>query len=550
MKGYSLINSGSGALLILLFLGTAAQGLHARQIETVLTPPSPAAGEAATLQVKINGASSAKPAGVPRVEGLEIDFSGTRRGFEFINGKTWSGVILQYTLVPSRPGSFTVPPLDIVVDGENVRTRELRFTAAGAGAKPGTKPRAGRGDFVPLVELSAGRVYQGQPVLARYYLLHRGAELTGRPVFKNIPETGGFVTRQVEERIEETVVRRPEGDYYRVHVATFAALPTREGEYRVGGGAVEFQVADSFIFGFPRNVALAFGTEPVRVLPLPPAPPADYRGDVGDFTIHGEFPPGPVKVYEEKKLTLTVKGRGNIFTINEPAVESTDGLRVLVEKNGETIGAGRDTPEGEARYIVTLIPEKPGTLAVKAAAFCFFNPWSGKYERVSTGPFSLEVKEGTALPVGEQGGAPEDPDRTRRRKILALLLSLTGAFVLAGGTVLWERRRYRLVKKHDVPRTPPPPPEPPRTKADYRRELLIALKRGDMPRFYRTAEKALNQMADAVKDGPLASRQGEVSALKNRLQRVKYGGGELGAEDADALYNELLALLNEYHSMP
>jgi len=87
-----LKRTGSILLSAAVLFAAAAPALPA-QLETVLEEPAIEVGDSTTLRVKISGdPEDVKPVKYPSVPGLRIEYSGMQQSYQYINGKSWSGV--------------------------------------------------------------------------------------------------------------------------------------------------------------------------------------------------------------------------------------------------------------------------------------------------------------------------------------------------------------------------------------------------------------------------------------------------------------------------
>src|SRR5712675_1337299 len=100
----------------------------------VLSNSEVAVGQTVQLQIRVSGANDASTPGEIAVDGLEIHPTGTSRQYEMHNFDVSSSVTYNYTILPLKSGTYTIPPQTIRVRGASLQTPELRLTvAAGQG---------------------------------------------------------------------------------------------------------------------------------------------------------------------------------------------------------------------------------------------------------------------------------------------------------------------------------------------------------------------------------------------------------------------------------
>ena len=289
-----------------------------------------------------------------------------------MNGKSWSGVKLLFMVTALKKGRYRIPPFVFHRGNEKLESREVVLSVM-----PGTSGAAGNGeetaavaDIKSAVELSTATAYIGQPVIMRYYLLTAGLKAAIHR-FNDYPDTRGFAIKMIDDPAHGANDR--EGDYEKAHIVSFALIPAGAGKYRVGGGAALMSVEttarrhsnDFFGMNFPgftRSQVLTFDTKPVTIMPLPAhGRPDHFQGDIGRFTMRADFTDDAIKVYEEKKITLTVDGTGNLITMTKPYLEKdVPGVKVISEEgyvvryNRRREAAGR----GSRKFISLLSRKK------------------------------------------------------------------------------------------------------------------------------------------------------------------------------------------------
>ncbi len=537
------LKSRGRALTVLLFLALAGAAF-AVDVQTEIDPGRLQIGESANLQVKISGAGNASPQTIPRVDGLGIAYSGMSRSFQWINGKTWSGLVLNFSVTPSRRGNFTIPPIVFTADGVRHQSQPVRLVVTQGAPGPAA---GGRARLDGSVELSKNRVYTGEPIVMRYFLRYAGITLNGPRGISKLPDAKGFVQRQIEEQMDETSGRDQYGEFVRSHLVTFAMIPTMKGTSSIGGGSagVNFSAADqNQFFSFPQSREVVFDTREVTVLPLPEAgKPADFSGNVGQFAMAVDYPKEPVKAFGEARISVRVRGKGNVLTMAEPTIAEIPGVRVLRGAGSASAGIEGGELAGEKEFLLTVIPERSGKIELGQITFNFFNPASARYETLKSEPISLFV-------TGDASGRARDLDFDREGEgfsvnwLIIALIVLAVVFAVAG-VVYWEMRRYRETGNAPEPEAAPGGrPETAReTYEALYRDIVLSLRGGETDTFLRMAEKTLNRVAEELSQSPRSPEIDAIGRLKERVYAVKYGAGKMSYEEAKELQNEIKSIL-------
>lgn len=534
------------AVLVAAFVTLAGGTAFAATIETEIDPPRVYVGDSATLRVKISGAGSAEPGRVPAVSGLDIAFAGTSRSFQWINGRTWSGFVLNFSVSPVRAGTFTIPPIEVRADGARLTSRQVTLVATGSASR---RPDGGAADpgtarIGTRVELSKKRVFAGEPLIARYSMLYAGLALEEPPSMEQLPSAKGFVQRQVEETLPESAVKEGGAEVSKAHIATFVMVPTVTGKAEIGGGSAMTAVSlPGSVFSFPSRRRVTFESQSVEVLPLPEqGKPDNYSGNVGQFALELAHGDGKARAFSEYRVKVKVRGKGNLLTLSQPAFESASGVRVIVTEGQSSLGIENNTLAGEREFVLAVIPEKAGAIDLGAVAINCFNPASGRYETVKTAPVRLNVSADASGDGAEQRYGSAQGSRLDFNWLIIALV-LIGVAVAAVAVVAWERRRFRMMTGHGEeagrPRGEPAAHENARERYDaWYREMVLAQRGGFGPNFMRSAEKALGRISDEIGSGADAATAGVKEGLekwKQRLYAARYGGMPLSEEEARGL---------------
>ncbi len=498
--------------------------------------------ESASLDIKISDAGNAEVISVPEVKKLTIKYRGTARKFEFVNGRTWSGLVLQFSVKAGSEGSFTIPPVKIRINGQVQQTPPVTLKVKKA--LKGT-PSEGKAVAFGLVAPSRERVYTGQPLLLRYYLVHRGIDLRDTGRFRKMPAASGAVLEEMDETISHQQITLKGSSFTKTHLATMVLTPVSTGTIRVEGGT--FVVESTRPFGFmrvPDNMGVDFDSVAIRALKLPAAgQPAGYHGDVGRFTMKLDGRGQSLKPFQEARFTLSVEGTGSIHTLAPPEIGGdVKDLKVMVGEGATNTIPADDTVKGSREFIYTLIPSAPGEYTVGPVRFSYFHSGKKRYVTETAGPMRLTV---TGAPVKKDEERPGDTTGAEKKTgnhVLDIVLAVAGTVVLVGlllGIIIYiDRRKIRELKQA----------ENAAVKGDHVKEkragqveaeegmdlrpLLLQLRRSlrgdDTEKFLSQAEKIVTHLEG-----------NEAAELRNEIYSYRYGGVQPANHSLDTLYQKL-----------
>lgn len=521
------------ALTLLFGLGEAAAAV---EVTTTIQPQRIAPGEPASLQVRITDADEAQPLEIPSVDGLSITFNGAQRfsHTEIVNWKTTSssGVVLTFSVVPERGGRFDIPPVVFKAGGRRYRSKAVSLLAV----KGTDGPRGGNVLIKPEIALSRKNACAGEPVLLRYYILHTGMEIQEKPLFEQMPDAKGFMQKAVTESLPDDSRTIGGTEYIRTHIGTFILIPAEKGVFRIGGGSAVLPVMrkDAF-FSFPQNRRITFGHEELAIAPLPEnGKPKNFQGNVGRFTLAMEYDRNSMKVFDEKRIRITVKGQGNLLSLAKPyPARKEEGVKIIEEEGKESLKIEEGVLRGEKEFIYTFIPERSGKIDCGGFVMSFYDPGAG-YAEARTDGVILDVQGG-----GDRKPKLDFDKETAGDRLDVNILLIAGIILLVAGAVvfvvMWEKRRYQAVLGEKRAVSPGPAAgDGNRKDENYAREMFLALRRKDRKAFFSAAEKALNH---ASRDG--ATTDPSLEGLKERIYTLKYGGAEVTEADMIMIYDML-----------
>jgi len=590
------IGVARGALALAFALAglLAADAALAAQMSAQVTPSEIPLGQTARLTVTVSDVQASPTPRIPAIDGLTVQSLGQTTSVQIVSGSVRAEVAHNYVLAPARTGTFTIPALELQVDGERLRTspQVLRVIDADAVPRRGVEPRPradAQEETRPLsLHLRAPErdLYVGELLPLELELRVR----EGVRVTEATPPTIAGSAFTVSRPKDAQPAQRGEViDGVRYTIATFpiAVSPVTAGEHpftaeievtaympgrRRFGGLAGDPFFDSFFGGggVPKKITVETEPRGVRVLPLPePGRPPEFSGAIGRFTVSASATPKQVAVGDPITLTTVVSGTGNFDRLQIPEIASDADWKTYapsskLETTDELGYAGRKTSEQ------AIVPQHAGLGAVPARAFSYFDPERKRYVTVEAEPIALSI---VAAPRGAAGGATrarrdaaagDDPTQVQLapnkitlgspapdRGPLVLrpwFVALQTLPVLAlGAGLLWARRRERLRADPAHLRRVAL-----RRRAGAERESLRrAAAAGDARTFFTAARRAvqdrlatdpgraaesltLAEMERLVADRPAVAD--ELRAVVAEADAIAYGGaphttGELRAWD-------------------
>ena len=420
-----------------------AQLAHADSpsVTAVLNSSEAALGETVRLEIRITGVRSADAPEQIMADGLEIRRTGTSQRIEMNNLNLTSSVVYDYTVMPLRPGRFTIPPQTIRIGNNSLRTPALTLNVAdssgrSSGARSGRDTQAAGANNLVFAELivPSKTAYVGEIVPVQ---IRMGFDPRVRPRLVEPPEiTGqGFTAQKLQQSAENT--ETISGRIYEVVTYKTAIAAARAGKFEIGPVKAKAQVViprrqsaprsrgrspfdlfdqdDPFSDPFFSNPFSQFGerreveikSEPValEVKPLPPNAPASFSGAIGNFTMTSEAKPKTVQVGDPITVTNTISGRGNFDRVNAPIIEDERGWHKYPPsskfKQDDEVGLS-----GTKTFEMVLSPnEKKQGLPL--LAFSYFDPVKEQYVTLHSDPIPINVEGGAAVASG--AGASTTP---------------------------------------------------------------------------------------------------------------------------------------------
>jgi hypothetical protein len=343
---------------------------------------------------------------------LQVVNGGSSHNVSFINGAMSSSISQTFELIPTQPGEFVIPALQVEIDGRALSSQPLKLTVVKAGTtapgKDSTQLAFFR-VFVPKKEVFVGeilgvelQVYVRDGVANAEQILRYFERYTGSP----LKAEGFSVLKTVPAQRRQA---RAGNVLYQVATLMTSLSPVKTGDLTIGSMEVTIPVQvplpnqrrrDSLFdpFGMfgpqveERHVAMAAAPETVKALPLPKENvPPQFTGAVGKYTLSVSGGPTNVAMGDPITVKIQVSGKGALDSLTLPEQNSWRDFKTYppTTKLDTTDALGL---EGTKTFEEVVVPQSAEIKELPALSFSFFDPDQKSYRTLTQPPVPLIVR--------------------------------------------------------------------------------------------------------------------------------------------------------------
>ena len=361
---------------------------------------------------------------------LVVSGPNVSQSMSIINGASSTSMAYSYDLVAVKPGTYTIGPATIVVNGKTLSTQPIKIkvvkgTTAASAQQAAAAQQQQRGGQVQSItsgrsrdinkdlfiraDVSKTNAYIGEQLTLSYRLYTRVA-LVGNELEK-MSDLNGFYSQEIKNQDPNNVHWRIEtikGLKYNVtEIKQNILFPEHAGNITIDPMIMNFIVRetvqsadpfDAFFGGGSYNdVKYKIKSIPavIHVKPLPEAgKPAGFSGAVGRFSISTSVDKKELKANEPLNYKITVSGKGNLKLLKPMAPEFPADFEKYDPKVTDTITDNESGESGTRVYNYLLIPRHGGSFNIDPIKFSYFDLSAGKYVSVQTKGFPIKVAKG------------------------------------------------------------------------------------------------------------------------------------------------------------
>lgn len=419
-------------LLLTLFLAVCAvHSVKAQTIQIILGPDEIGENQAWTITATIqNDRFKTNDYNFPDIDGFRKRGTSSQSQTNIINGQVSSSQSVVMTYLPTRQGTFTVPPFKMRINDQVISSPGKKIKVGPPVQNQQRDPfrnfyekddffGPGNPEFIDIKEdaflaltTSKNEVYVGEgftTALSFYVAESNRAPLQFYELAKQLstllkkikPATCWEENFNIENIQGETVtINGADYTQYKLYQATFYPLNTKPIEFpSIGLEMIKFKVAKNpSFFGQNRQENFkTFYTKPktIKVKELPPHPLRDQVA-VGDYRLDEGITSTALQTGQSFSYEFNVYGEGNISAIEKPVVFK-DGSFDFYEPNiRQDINRQSNRVTGTKSFNYFIIPKEPGEYRISDFVhWVFFNPNTRNYDTLK--PKAVVVVSGESL---------------------------------------------------------------------------------------------------------------------------------------------------------
>jgi hypothetical protein len=301
--------------------------------------------------------------------------------------------IFDYQLIARKAGNLPLPPVSIIVDGENHTTpaHVIRAQAPPEQSK-----------FKLRLKLPAKSAYVGEPIEVSLVFYYRANARNLQPTLSPFANPDAFHTHKPEG---QQGVKGPleivDGQQFNSHVFRTILIPKFAGSYQLDMATIVFYAITG-----QRNARDFFGRivqEPVTersivasrpqtltVLALPDkGRPPNFGGHIGQYQITASATPTEVNIGDPITLTVALTGPPYLDHVDLPALGKQANLAKLFKipaerESGKVQGANKT-------FTQTIRALSEGVAEIPPIELPYFDTASGAYKIAKSEPIKIKV---------------------------------------------------------------------------------------------------------------------------------------------------------------
>ncbi len=401
-------------ILTLSFLVTtvAAQGTA----RVTVSPKEAFVNEAVTVQVRVDNFKTAATPTFPEIPGCTVrggKRAESRRTSNLLGRReTLRSRTHTFQLVAEQPGRYTIPPIELEVDGRILRTKSQ--TVVVLPPDPSEEPLL-RVEIVSPMK----RIFVGQKVPLKLRIQvkaarHRRRSLSPQDMWSLVTRNQLGIFPHERPGLERRSIKGKNGraEQYYIFVVETDYIADRPGplsfdDIEVGLRYPTELVEDFFevrVRSF-RHFVVRPTIDGVDVLPVPmEGRPANFSGAVGRYKIRALATPRDVHVGDPIELTIEIFGDGPIESLPPPLLADDPDLTAHFRVPREDMAGAA---EGSRKtYTQVIRPIDADVRRIPPIKYPYFDPFEEQFAIAESVPIPVEIQHSEELELAQLDAFP------------------------------------------------------------------------------------------------------------------------------------------------
>lgn len=451
------------AILVTILLLAAAPALA--EVEVTMQADREKVGTEDTFRLEIVVANAPEGAvlQLPAAEDFEVLGRSQSTQMSYSVGPGGAGVMTQVqkhtlTMRANRPGHLTIPAAALQTASRLIKTRPVTIEVVRGRLAPerpkrqappsnpfgfppgfpgfpgmeeeddplGGEPRLdeptvprGDSDLFLRMSLDKSEAYVGEQVMVTIHLYSR-VDLSSVDTV-TMPKLDGFLSQDFKTPSQLMSEQRVVGGVpYREYLLRQKAIfPLKAGTITIEAPEADITTG---IFYAGRRVHRKGNELKLVVRSLPPGPATTV---VGRWRLSREVSETEVALGEPVQVKLILEGRGNLQTVQLPALGAPAAFKVFDPETSDKPNTSKSHVGGTRVVEYTLVPQQTGTFTLPAFTVPFFDPEARKYDEMRIDEITIKVKPGAGgANVVTNPGTPTGLDGPKNQLVAGGLKSL------------------------------------------------------------------------------------------------------------------------------
>lgn len=378
-------------LSIFLFILTFICWGQKANVQLSIEPKSADVGEVITITVRSNVQGEVEIDNLPSsfVHGYDV-MNGMEQEMDHNTGEIITFYYLAQTGAFGKAGKYTIGPAFIKKGNKSYSSNKVTITI-------GDKTQMSSGNVTAsqlkdpafgVIQTNKSVIYEGEPILvsAKVYANFNPSHLDG---YRGYELTGAVDKNPVGN--PSRIVVEPE--QFR-NKQMFSFEYDKNIIFPTGTGTMKITPYTMNLYKGHKSFSFTSNHKTITIQPLPPNPPKDFIGAVGNFTVSRSIESKKVKQGDVFKLIITVSGVGNIQNIIEPKPKLPKGFIVygdpIINENYSYCSHGA---EGKMIYEYNIQANIAGDVQIPATSISYFDLNAEKYITLKTDDSQIQIIE-------------------------------------------------------------------------------------------------------------------------------------------------------------